>query len=119
MFGEAALNEDDPMAIALADVDVVRAISEATGSAVLQLCHNPILTVVTSLPALCAALYPEPQKNIEAYGVFLLWLDKRPASHIEQLIGAMKQRDEATLYALQQGREQGRRAADIPHGRAR
>jgi DNA-binding FadR family transcriptional regulator len=99
-FAAAVAAGADSETLAAADLDVVGAITAATGSAVLQLCHNPVIAVVAELPQLCDALYTERERNVEAHQVFLLWLAKRPVAHIDQLVGAMRQRDEATVYAL-------------------
>ena len=81
----------------------------ATGSTVLQLCQNPVIAVVAELPQLGAAMYSEPEKNVEAYQVFLLWLGKRPIVHVDQLVAAMRQRDEATVYAIRRAQTTSRR----------
>ncbi len=109
VFSNAVADGADAAALARADLGVVVAVTAATGSTVLQLCQNPVIAVVAELPQLGAAMYTEPEKNVEAYQVFLLWLGKRPIVHVDQLVAAMRQRDEATVYAIRRAQTTSRR----------
>lgn len=93
--------------IAEADVAVIGALAALTGSAVLQLCTNPIAGVLAELPALREAIYADASDSVLAYRLLLGWLraPRRPA--YAPVLEALIARDERTLARLR--RTQGGR----------
>lgn len=93
---ETVAAEGDDLAIARADLDVLAALLEATGSRVLQLCFNPVTTVVFELPELRAAMYATPQDNVAGYRALLEWASsKRP--EVDVMLAVLEARDARTL----------------------
>ncbi|MEM9074163.1 MAG: GntR family transcriptional regulator [Myxococcota bacterium] len=74
----AGVTSADLDTIAQADVEVVATLLEATQSRVLQLCLNPIISVVSRVPELRRALYAKPQTNLFAYRGLVAWLRLSP-----------------------------------------
>ncbi len=74
VFREAAERGADDHELAAADVAVVRALLDATGSAVLRLSMNPIGAVLAELPELRRALYAEPLGNASGWDAVVAWL---------------------------------------------
>ncbi len=89
--------------VARADLDVLAAILDATGSAVLRLCHNPVLAVVTEMPELCDAIYAEPERSIEGYRALLAWLSAPRAELVDGIVAELSRRDAETLSRLERG----------------
>jgi len=96
-LAEAGASHD---AITAADMEVLAALLESTGSAVLALCMNPVLAVVTRMPLLREALYREPRNNALAYRLLLAWLAQPDPAAIEPIIRELEARDDATLARL-------------------
>lgn len=97
-FAEAARTGDEAT-VAEADLEVLATLLGATGSAALQLCFNPVLSVLTQLPVLRTAMYAEPESNVAAYGMLLAWL-RTPADQrgsTETIVALLERRDERTL----------------------
>ncbi len=105
---EARVAERAPVdALAEADAAVLARVVEATSSAVLQVCLNPVLAVARALPDLTAAIYADAGESVLAWRALLAWLDapsrERAASAstwIETIAGAMAARDEKTLRRM-------------------
>ena len=87
-------------AIAAADLEVVRALLDATGSMVLRVCLNPIVALVTADARLRAAMYAEPSTNVAGWRGLLAWLDRPTATAIPALVGVLAERDRLTLRRL-------------------
>jgi DNA-binding FadR family transcriptional regulator len=100
-FSSIAERGADTREVARADLDVVAAILDATHSAVLRLCHNPVLAVVSEMPELCDAIYAEPEQSIEGYRALLAWLEAPRADLVDGIVGELARRDAATLSRLQ------------------
>jgi DNA-binding FadR family transcriptional regulator len=96
-----------PEALAEADVAVLAALLDATGSPVLRLFANPVARALAELPALAAALYAEPATNVAGWRLLGVWLGDRPASRIGQVIDALARHDEASLERLRRARRKG------------
>ncbi|MBX3245906.1 MAG: FadR family transcriptional regulator [Myxococcales bacterium] len=103
-FERAAEDGATTAELAQADLDVIASLLELTGSAVLQLCFNPVASVLAALPALCEAIYARPETNVVAYRALLARLDAAarggappPPSELVALLAA---RDAATLERL-------------------
>ena len=102
----AASAGEDALAIARADLEVMAALAEATGSAVLQLCVNSIAAIASGLPALREAIYRDPKANVAGWRLLLGLLEGRTEGSVEAIAEDLARSDEATLQAL---RKKGRR----------
>lgn len=96
----AAAESGDLVALAAADLGVVRALLDATGSMVLRVCLNPIVAIVAEHAALRAAIYDEPAENLSGWRALGAWLEEPSASTIPVLLGVLAQRDRATIQRL-------------------
>ncbi len=92
----------DEASVATADLEVLAALLEATGSPALQLCFNPVATVLSELPALRAAMYADPSSNVAAYRALLAWLDAPPQRRAAPapILRMLEERDARTLARL-------------------
>ncbi|MSP25545.1 MAG: FadR family transcriptional regulator [Myxococcales bacterium] len=97
--------------IALADMEVLAAILDATESTVLKLCFHPVLATVVGLEPLRAVLYAEPRTNAVAYRVLSAWLEERDPRHIEAVVLELQRRDTETLGLLTRSLRGGRTRA--------
>ncbi|HSN34030.1 MAG TPA: GntR family transcriptional regulator [Ideonella sp.] len=91
-------------ALAEADVDVVSALLAATRSPVLQLCLNPILSVLATLPALRDAMYAAPATNVVGWRMLVEWTRTGERAAIPLVLAELGRRDEATLARLRDKR---------------
>ncbi len=96
-FSETVAAGGDVAAIAAADMRVLAALLDATGSPVLGLCLNPVLAVLGDFPELRAAMYAEPESNAAAYALLVSWLDDPLAEVLAPLFEELARRDEATV----------------------
>lgn len=97
-----------PEVLAAADLAVIAALLDATGSPVLRLCLNPIANVLAGTPALRATIYDEPRTNIAGYRLLVAWLARPRRAAVADLVGVLAQRDEATVARLAaRGRRRG------------
>jgi DNA-binding FadR family transcriptional regulator len=87
-------------AYAAADLAVVAALLDATGSPVLRLCLNPIVTVVASDAALRAAIYVDPASNVAGYRLLVAWLARPRRAGLADLLDVLSRRDAATVDRL-------------------
>jgi GntR family transcriptional repressor for pyruvate dehydrogenase complex len=90
----------DLATLAADDLAVLAAIVDATGSAVLRLCFNPVLAVVASLPQLREAIYADAQRSVDAYRLLLAWLADPDEEVIPSLVAALEARDVLTVNWL-------------------
>jgi DNA-binding FadR family transcriptional regulator len=93
----------DTAAIAEADLGVLSAILDATGSAVLRLCFNPVLGVLAELPDLRDAIYAEPRGNVTGWRALLAWLrapHRDGAARVDDIVAELERRDAATLRRI-------------------
>lgn len=97
---QAALAGDPAASFAAHDVAVLAALLEATGSSVLRLCLNPVVSVLAGLPELAPALYGEPRSNVAAYRLLLLWLEAPDERGLELFTAELARRDEHTVRVL-------------------
>lgn len=97
---EAAARGAPTRDIAAADLEVVRALLEATGSEVLGLFFNPIMAALEAMPALRQVIYREPAANVAGYQVLLAWLERRPAEAIDAVVAELERRDADTVARL-------------------
>ena len=102
-FAELVDEGADAEALAEADLEIVGAIVDATNSAVLRLCLNPVVTVLRELPELRDALYVEPRANLAAYRLLLERLASPGPELAEAMTAEMAARDEQTIARLAEG----------------
>lgn len=105
----AAAATGDPDAIAAADLAVVRALLDATGSMVLRVCLNPIVAIVNDQAALRAAMYGAPADNLAGWQALAAWLERPTAAAIPALLAVLAERDRATMNRLRPPRTRSRR----------
>jgi hypothetical protein len=67
---------------------------------VLQLCLNPVLTLLQALPGLAEAIYADASMSVAAYEALLIWLRAPKRSELEPILEAITARDEATVARL-------------------
>src|SRR5262249_43886194 len=94
------IEHNDMADIAAADVRIVAALLDETGSPVLALCLNPIIQVGTRMHALRDAMYAEPRGNLEGWRALVGWLEERRPELIDVFIGELEARDQATLKRM-------------------
>jgi DNA-binding FadR family transcriptional regulator len=94
--------------LASSDLAVVEALVVATRSAVLQLCFNPVATLLRELPMLQEAMYRDPHENVAAFRAVLDLVRKRSRGGIEIALELLATRDAATVAAVAHA---GRRTA--------
>ena len=99
-FAQAVADGAEPSELAEADVDVIAALLDATDSAVLGLCLNPITAVLRSLPSLRDAIYTSAEDNLAGWRMLLRWLDAPSHETVALIIEGLEQRDEATMARL-------------------
>ncbi len=99
-FSETASSNANAAAIASADMQVLIAILDATGSPVLGLCLNPIISVLSELPELRDAIYAEPEANVAAYRILSSWLIDPQPNVLAQVFAELARRDDATVARL-------------------
>jgi DNA-binding FadR family transcriptional regulator len=95
-----AVEQGEVAAIAAADVAIVAALLDETGSPVLCLCLNPIVQVVTRMHALRDAIYAEPRGNLEGWRALTAWLEERRPELIDVFAAELEARDQATLRRM-------------------
>ena len=96
----AAIPAADVDALAEADLEVIGALLEASGSTPLQLCFNPLHGVVRAMPRLRAAIYAEPASNVAAYRALLDALEAGEPPDAVALHQLLRARDAHTLTTL-------------------
>jgi len=87
-----------PAELAEADLEVVAALLDASGSVPLQLCFNPLMKALRAMPRLRAAIYGSPQTNVAAYRALLAALEGGTAP--ADPLALLEARDQHTLAAL-------------------
>jgi GntR family transcriptional repressor for pyruvate dehydrogenase complex len=100
----AASSGPDPDAIVAADLGVVRALLDATGSLILHVCLNPIISVLRDCAPLRAAVYAEPAGNLAGWRALLAWLERPDATAIPVLLAVLGERDRVTIQRLRRTR---------------
>ncbi|UJR86968.1 FadR/GntR family transcriptional regulator [Sandaracinus amylolyticus] len=86
--------------IASRDLEVIAAILEATESAVLQLCLNPVASILAGAPRLRDAIYVDARESVLAWRALLVWLEHPRRDAIEGVVAALEARDARTLARL-------------------
>lgn len=86
--------------LAEADLDVMSAITLATGSPVFALCMNPISGVLRATHGLREAMFATPLENVRGYEALLAWLASPSLPSIPVIGALLGERDAATLARL-------------------
>jgi len=97
--------------LAAADLGIVRALLDATGSEVLRVCLNPIIAVVNGSAALRDALYAEPATNLAGWRALAAWIERPVAAAVPILVAALAAHDASTLARLARLHKAQRRRA--------
>jgi len=96
----ANADPQDTYALAHADLGILAAVLDATGSPVLRLCLNPVTAVVSSNAALRAAIYREPASNVAGWRLLAAWMRKPRADALSRMLAVLAERDAATIDHL-------------------
>lgn len=97
----AAVEANAPVPeLASRDLEVVAALVAATGSAVLQLCFNPVATLLHDLPMLQDAMYREPSENVAAFRAVLELVRRGSRGGVDIALELLANRDAATVAAV-------------------
>lgn len=96
----ATVDANDTYALAHADLGVLAAVLDATGSPVLRLCLNPVTQVVSSNAALRAAIYREPASNVAGWRLLAAWMRKPRVGDLSRILAVLAERDAATIDHL-------------------
>jgi len=99
---------NDTYTLAHADLGVLAAVLDATGSPVLRLCLNPVTAVVTSNASLRAAIYREPATNVAGWRLLAAWMKKPRTEDLPSMLELLGARDAATLALLTKTRRRAR-----------
>jgi GntR family transcriptional repressor for pyruvate dehydrogenase complex len=94
----------DELAVARADLAVLAAVLDATGSPVMRLCLNPVTAVVGGSAALRAAIYVDPASNVAGWRLLAAWMARPRAADLERMLAVLAARDAATIERLSRGR---------------
>jgi DNA-binding FadR family transcriptional regulator len=94
--------------LAEADAEVLARIVEASGSAVLQLCLNPVLAISRSMPDLREAIYADARESVQAFRALVAWLESGRREGIDSIVEALGARDARTLAHFSSARRKSR-----------
>ncbi len=86
--------------VAEGDVEIVARLLLATKSPVLQLCLNPILTILRGMPALRDAMFASPFENVAGWRALVSWATAREIGAVSLAVQELERRDSATLARL-------------------
>jgi len=89
-----------PAALAAADLDIVAALLAATRSPTLQLCLNPIVAVLSSMPRLREAMYATAEANVTGWRILIEWARSGERAAIPLVLDELSRRDAATLKGM-------------------
>lgn len=110
-FADAVAADAPVPELAARDLDVVASLVTATGSAVLQLCFNPVASLLHELPMLQDAMYQAPHENVDAYRTVVELVRKRSRGGIAVALELLADRDTATVNAVAHARPASRTTA--------
>lgn len=99
-----AVEAGEIAAIANADLGVVAALVDTTGSLILRVCLNPIVGVLRESDPLRAALYGNPHTNLVGWRALAAWLERPQADMIPTLLAGLAAHDRASIDRLRGGR---------------
>jgi DNA-binding FadR family transcriptional regulator len=109
-FADAVAADATIPELAARDLDVVASLVAATGSAVLQLCFNPVASLLHELPMLQDAMYREPHENVLAYRTVVDLVRKKSRGGVAVALELLADRDAATVTAVAHARPASRTA---------
>ncbi len=98
--GEDVSSAPELARLADADLAVLRAIIEASGSTVFPLALNPVGAALNSLPVLRAAVYRQPLANLAGWEALSLWLRAPELDSLPAFLALLEERDRDTLALL-------------------
>lgn len=104
-FAAVVEADGDQRAIAEADLNVLAALLDATGSPVMALCLNPVVSVLANFDQLREAMYAEPRSNVAGYQLLLGWLDEPNPALIGAISEELTRRDERTLRRIREANQ--------------
>jgi DNA-binding FadR family transcriptional regulator len=93
--------------LARADLDVLAAVVDATGSTAFRLLVNPVGGVVLSMPLLQAAMFRAPLENVAGWRLLQAWLESPTPEGVEQIVDVLSARDTQTVAQLKRTRSGG------------
>ena len=99
-LSDVAAGQGSSAEIAEADLAVVSAIVDATGSPVLRLCMNPIAAVLAELPELRDAIYENAAESVTGFTALRVWLEEPDPDAIDRMLADFARRDALTLERL-------------------
>lgn len=99
-FARAAEAGEGDDTLAARDIDVLMTLLDATGSAVLGLCINPISAALQDLPALRRAIYAAPRENAQGWRALVFWLADPSRLPVDALVAQLEARDASSLERL-------------------
>lgn len=102
---EEVVTAESPLAaVAAADLEVFRAIVEATDSMVFLLCLNPVSDLVLGLPGLAEAIYAQPYQNVLSYRLLLGWLPLQRPETLGPIMQALEAHDRSAVKSMRRKR---------------
>ncbi len=87
----------EPKTIADADLLVLAAVLDLTGSAVMRMCFNPVAGVVHDLPELSDAMYADAGPNVDGWRALVAWLQLPTPRVVAPIAALLAARDDITL----------------------
>lgn len=99
-FAELADSGASPDELAIADVEIVAAILDATDSLAFRLILNPLTRALDEVPELRGVMYRDPADNARGYAGLLAWLRSPNVRTIGLVIELLETRDRETLSLL-------------------
>ena len=96
---EASADVDE---LAQADLAVLAALLDVTGSEVFKLCFNPVAAVVHELRELREAMYADPQTNIVGWSALLAWLQLPKPRPLTTVAALLSERDGVVVATLKE-----------------
>jgi len=97
----AAASPTNEHALAEADLAVIAALLDATGSTVLAMCFRPVAHALAVHPGLRAAVYRDPTANALGWAALLAWITDPHPEQLPALIDLLHARDVDTIAALE------------------
>tara|TARA_R110002073_G_scaffold177151_3_gene335000 strand:- start:34869 stop:35621 length:753 start_codon:yes stop_codon:yes gene_type:complete len=89
-----------------ADFAIVAAMVEGTGSAIMRMCLNPVITAIAHIHELTPAMYVDPSDNLAGHRLLLSWLRKPSLASVATIVDALEVRDRSTIARMRAQRRQ-------------
>ncbi len=99
-FGELAAKPADVGDFVEADFVIVAAMIEGTGSAIMRMCLNPVITAIAHIHELAPAMYVDPSDNLAGHRLLLSWLRNPKLASVATIIEALEVRDRSTIARM-------------------